>query len=72
MWTSTLLSAVVFGLIHIPSYWDGSLVSTLLHVLLLQGVARLIFNYVYIKTGRSIFGSWISHMIVDFVVLSIF
>jgi len=70
MWMSTLLSALVFGLMHIPSYWDGSFVSTLLHVLLLQGVARLIFNYIYIKTGRSIFGSWIAHMIVDFIALS--
>ncbi|OAN10511.1 CPBP family intramembrane glutamic endopeptidase [Exiguobacterium undae] len=71
MWTSTLLSAVVFGLMHIPSYWDGSFVSTLLHVLLLQGVARVIFNYLYIKTGRSIWGSWIAHVIVDLIALSL-
>lgn len=71
LWTSSLLSAVIFGLMHIPAYWDGSLVSTILHVLLLQGVARLIFNYVYIKTGRSIWGSWITHVIVDIIALSL-
>lgn len=72
MMTSSLLSAFIFGVIHIPSYWDGSFVSTLLHVLMLQGVARLIFNYVYIKTGRSIWGSWITHMLVDIISLSFF
>lgn len=71
MLTSSLISAVVFGMMHIPSYWDGSFVSTLLHVLLLQGVARLIFNYIYIKTGRSIWGSWVTHMIVDLIALGI-
>ncbi|MDA5561760.1 hypothetical protein PJK55_13550 [Exiguobacterium sp. MMG028] len=69
--TSSLLSALIFGLLHIPSYWDGSLISTVLHVLLLQGVARLIFNYIYIKTGRSIWGSWFTHMIVDLIALAL-
>ncbi|MFC0276805.1 type II CAAX prenyl endopeptidase Rce1 family protein [Enterococcus devriesei] len=68
---STFLSALIFGLIHSFVYWDGSLFSTLLHVLLLQGVARLIFNYVYLKTDRSIWGSWISHVLVDLVGLAI-
>lgn len=71
MLTSSLLSAVIFGLLHIPAYWDGSLISTVLHVLLLQGVARLIFNYIYIKTGRSIWGSWVTHMIVDVIALAL-
>lgn len=69
--SSTFLSALIFGMMHIFVYWDGSLVSTLLHVLLLQGVARLIFNYVYLKTNRSIWGSWISHLLVDFVSLGL-
>ncbi|MBU5365494.1 CPBP family intramembrane metalloprotease [Enterococcus devriesei] len=68
---STLLSALIFGLMHFFVYWDGSLASTLLHVLLLQGAARLIFNYVYLKTNRSILGSWLSHILVDFVSLSL-
>lgn len=68
---STFLSALIFGLIHSFVYWDGSLFSTLLHVLLLQGAARLIFNYVYIKTDKSIWGSWISHVLVDLVSLAI-
>lgn len=55
---------------HTFSYWDGSIVSTIAHVLLLQGVARLIFNYVYLKTGRSIWGSWFTHVLVDLIALS--
>ena len=67
---STLFSALIFGLLHSIVYWDGSIISTLLHVLLLQGVARLIFNVVYLKTGGSIWGSWGSHLLVDLVGLA--
>lgn len=67
---SSLLSAVIFALLHVFAYWDGSLFSTLLHVLLLQGFARLLLNYVYLKTGRSIWGSWITHLIIDLIALS--
>lgn len=67
--TSTLISAVIFGLLHVIPYWDGSLFSTLLHVLLLQGVARIIFNFIYLKTGNSIWGSWVAHMLVDIIAL---
>ncbi|MEI5993435.1 type II CAAX prenyl endopeptidase Rce1 family protein [Candidatus Enterococcus mansonii] len=69
--TSTLLSALIFGLLHIPAYWDGSWFSTLAHVLLLQGVARLILNIVYLKTGKSIWGSWIAHVLIDLIALSV-
>lgn len=67
--SSSLLSALIFGLMHSFVYWDGSIFSTLLHVLLLQGVARLIFNSVYLKTNHSIWGSWLSHVLVDIVTL---
>lgn len=67
--TSTLLSALIFGLMHVFVYWDGSWFSTLLHVLLLQGVARLIFNYVYLLMGKSIWGSWLTHVGVDLLAL---
>lgn len=67
--SSTLWSALIFAFLHIPSYWDGSFFSTLVHVILLQGVARIIFNFVYIKTGKSIWGSWLTHMLVDFFAL---
>lgn len=70
-WTSSFLSALVFGLIHMQTYWDGSFGSTLLHVLLLQGISRLIFNYIYWKTKRSIWGSWISHLLVDVISLAL-
>ncbi|WP_086315572.1 hypothetical protein A5821_003062 [Enterococcus sp. 7F3_DIV0205] len=68
---STLLSALVFGLMHIPSYWDGSWFSTVAHVLLLQGVARLILNIAYLKMGKSIWGSWIAHVLIDLIALSV-
>lgn len=67
--TSTLLSALLFGLMHVFVYWDGSWFSTILHVLLLQGVARLIFNYVYLVMGKSIWGSWLTHVGVDLIAL---
>lgn len=67
--TSTLLSALIFGLMHVFVYWDGSLFSTVLHVLLLQGAARLIFNYVYLVMGKSIWGSWLTHVGVDLLAL---
>lgn len=67
---STLFSAIIFGLAHVFVYWDGSIFSTLTHVLMLQGVSRLIFNYIYIKTN-SIWGSWASHILVDVIALSV-
>lgn len=67
---SSLISALIFGLMHVFSYWDGSVFSTVAHVLLLQGVARLIFNYVYLKMGRSIWGSWLTHLLVDLIALA--
>lgn len=67
---SSLISALIFGLMHVFSYWDGSFFSTVAHVLLLQGVARLIFNYVYLKMGRSIWGSWLTHLLVDLIALA--
>lgn len=68
---SNLLSALIFALMHVLVYWDGSIVSTLLHVLLLQGVARLIFNTIYLKAGHSIWASWLTHVLVDLVALSL-
>lgn len=70
-WVSTLLSGLVFGLIHFFDYWDDSLGSTLLHVLLLQGVARLILNRIYIAGGQSIWRSWLTHLLIDLVALAI-
>lgn len=68
---STFLSAALFGLMHVFVYWDGSLLSTLLHVLLIQGVARLIFNYIYLISDKSILGSFLCHMLVDYIALAV-
>jgi len=68
---STLISALIFGLMHAVVYWDGDLVSTFVHVIVLQGMARLIFNGIYLATGKSLWGSWSCHLLVDLVALSL-
>ncbi|HCM87424.1 MULTISPECIES: CPBP family intramembrane glutamic endopeptidase [Enterococcus] len=62
---ASLLSALIFGLIHYSTYNDGNVLHTLAHILLIQGVARLIFNRAAIKTN-SIWTSWIIHVLFDF------
>lgn len=68
---STLLSGVIFGMMHFLDYWDGSVFSTVLHVLLLQGVARLILNRIYLHGGQSIWSSWIAHVLIDLVAFTL-
>ncbi|MGM0168932.1 hypothetical protein IGI39_004687 [Enterococcus sp. AZ135] len=65
---SSLVTAIAFGLFHFSTYTNGNVVETLAHVLLIQGVSRLLFNYVYIKCGRSLIASWICHMLVDYLI----
>lgn len=48
---ANLVSAVVFAFLHIPTYWNGNLLMTVLHVLALQGIARIIFNTAGIKSN---------------------
>ena len=62
---ASLFSAIIFGLIHYSTYNDGNVLHTLLHILLIQGVARLIFNHAAIKSN-SIWTSWIIHVLFDF------
>lgn len=61
---STLLTAVIFGLIHFNTYNGGNVVRTLVHILVVQGVGRLVLNYAYLKT-RSIWASYAVHLIFD-------
>lgn len=68
---STLISALIFGLMHAVVYWDGDIISTFIHVIVLQGMARLIFNGIYLATGKSLWGSWSCHLLVDLVALSL-
>lgn len=65
---STLLTAAIFGLVHFQTYFGGDVLRTILQILLVQGAARLIFNYAYLKT-KSIWTSWIIHVIFDIIML---
>lgn len=48
---ANLISAFIFALLHVPTYWNGNLFLTLFHVLALQGVTRIIFNTSGIKSN---------------------
>ncbi|KAA9215702.1 CPBP family intramembrane metalloprotease [Enterococcus durans] len=62
---ASILSAVIFGLVHFSTYYSGNIFHTLVHILLIQGVARIIFNQAAIKSN-SIITSWIVHVLFDF------
>ncbi|MGL4106816.1 CPBP family glutamic-type intramembrane protease [Clostridium sp. LP20] len=63
-------SAIVFALLHVPTYWDGNIIITLLHVLALQGVSRLVFNSAGVKSN-SIIVPWVIHVIFDSLMFSV-
>lgn len=65
---STLVTSVIFGLIHFNTYNGGNVLRTIIQILLVQGVARLIFNYAYLKTS-SIWTSYAVHLVFDLVFL---
>lgn len=67
---ASLCSAIVFALLHVPTYWNGSLLLTIFHVILLQGVARLIFNAAGIKSN-TIAVPWLIHVLFDSFTLAI-
>lgn len=67
---ASLLSAVIFGLIHYSTYNNGNILHTLVHILLIQGVARLFFNQAAIKSN-SIITSWTIHLLFDIVAILI-
>ncbi|WP_146621460.1 CPBP family intramembrane glutamic endopeptidase [Enterococcus florum] len=61
---ANLFSAIVFGLVHFSTYYNGNPLKTIVHVLLIQGTARLLFNTAAIKSN-SIWTSWIIHVLFD-------
>lgn len=69
---SSILSAIIFGLIHFSTYYNGNGFETLVHICLIQGSARLIFNQAAIKSN-SLWTSWAVHVLFDFssIVISI-
>lgn len=68
-WKATIVAGIIFALMHYTTYDSGHIVKTLIHILTFQGVARVIMNIVYYKTGRSIWGSWMTHMMIDIITL---
>lgn len=65
---ASLITAAVFGLIHFSTYFGGDALRTVTQILLVQGAARLILNYAYLKTG-SIWTPWAVHVVFDLVPL---
>lgn len=65
---STLVTSIIFGLVHFYTYNGGNVLRTIVQILLVQGVARLIFNYAYLKTS-SIWTSYAVHLVFDLVFL---
>lgn len=63
-----LVSATLFAVLHIATYWNGNFFLTLLHVLALQGIARIIFNTSGIKSN-TIIVPFMIHFIFDIVTL---
>lgn len=60
------LTSVIFGLIHYTTYFNGSILLTIVQVILLQGSARFWFNRSY-EQSRSILTSFAIHYFFDLV-----
>ena len=54
---ASFLSAIIFGFIHYSTYDNGNILHTVAHILLIQGVARLLFNQAAIKSNSIITSS---------------
>lgn len=67
---ASISSAVIFGLIHFSTYYDGSIVKTLVHILFIQGIARILFNQAAIKSN-SIWVSWTIHLLFDLTSIAV-
>lgn len=60
-----ILSCIYFGLLHYSTYFNGDMLHTLLHIILIQGVVRIFFNIAGLKSN-SIIIPWIIHVLFDF------
>lgn len=68
---ASLISCVVFGLIHTATYYHDSILITVIQVLILQGGARWFFNQSYLKSERSIWTSYAVHVGLDCITFSV-
>lgn len=60
-----ILSSIFFGLLHYSTYFSGNVMHTLIHILFVQGLARIFFNLAALKSN-SIIVPWIVHVVFDF------
>lgn len=60
-----VLSSIFFGLLHYSTYFNGNVMNTLIHILFVQGLARIFFNLAALKSN-SIIVPWIVHVVFDF------
>lgn len=60
-----VLSSIFFGLLHYSTYFSGNVMHTLIHILFVQGLARIFFNLAALKSN-SIIVPWIVHVVFDF------
>lgn len=65
-----IFSCVIFGLLHFSTYYSGNLMTTLAHILLIQGSARIAFNLSGLKSN-SLIMPLVIHIAYDLVVLSV-
>lgn len=65
-----IVSSILFGLLHYSTYYNGNPLTTIIHILLIQGSARIIFNISGLRSN-SIVMPLLIHIIYDLVFLSI-
>lgn len=63
---ASIITAIIFGLIHYTTYVGSNPLFTVFQILFLQGGARLLLNHVYIKS-KSIKTSWFVHYFYDLI-----
>lgn len=64
------ISSIVFGLLHFSTYYNGNPYTTLLHILLIQGSVRVVFNLSGLRSN-SIWLPLLIHITFDIITLSI-
>lgn len=61
---ANILVSIIFGLIHYTTYFNGSIVLTVVQIILIQGSARFWFNKSY-EQSQSILTSFAIHYVFD-------
>lgn len=64
----SIVSAVFFGLGHLSAYFNGSIMQTIIHILLIQGTTRLILN-ARVKESDTFLSAYASHLAFDLILI---